>query len=67
MSKKGSTIAVDPYLSRAQNKLKVKDKDKFKNIQAINANIGSLYRTIGAPLVPNFKNDLVIDNILPNR
>ena len=62
MSKKGSTIAVDPYLSRAQNKLKVKDKDKFKNIQAINANIGSLYRTIGAPLVPNFKNDLVIDN-----
>ncbi|MDD2733731.1 MAG: hypothetical protein PHF56_07295 [Desulfuromonadaceae bacterium] len=36
--------------------------DKFKNISAINANITSLYKSIAAPLVPNFKTNLVIDN-----
>lgn len=38
------------------------DKDKFKNISAINSNISSLYKSIGAPLVPNFKTNLIIDN-----
>lgn len=38
------------------------DKDKFKNISAINANISRLYKSIGAPLVPNFNTNLVIDN-----
>lgn len=39
----------------------MKDNDKFKNIRAINSNISSLYQSIGAPLVPNFKTNLVID------
>jgi hypothetical protein len=38
------------------------DKNKFKNISAINANISRLYKSIGAPLVPNFNTNLVIDN-----
>ena len=37
-------------------------QDKFKNISAINSNISSLYKSIGAPLVPNFKTNLVINN-----
>ena len=36
--------------------------EKFKNIRAIDANICSLYKSIAAPLVPNFRTNQVIDN-----
>lgn len=39
----------------------MKDRDKFKNINAINNNIVSLYKSMGVPLIPDFKNNLVID------
>ena len=60
MGKKQNKIPPDPYSKPIQ--LKVKDKDKFKNIKAINSNISHLYKTIGTNLVPNFKTNLVIDN-----
>ena len=60
MSKNRTDAAIDPY--RDPIPLSVKDKDKFKNISAIDSNISSLYRTIGATLVPNFKTNLVLDN-----
>ena len=64
MDKNSIQEALDPYVNpiRIRNKLQVEDKDKFKNVAAINANICSLYKTIGARLVPDFKNNLVIDN-----
>ena len=39
----------------------MKDRDRFNNITAINNNIASFYKSIGAPLIPDFKTDLVID------
>jgi hypothetical protein len=66
MDTKRSNIALDPYLEvdpiHSKNKLQVKDKDKFKNLDAINSNISRLYKSIGIPLVPDFKTNLVIDN-----
>lgn len=40
----------------------MQEKDKFKNIPAINAHIRTLYRLINAPLAPNFRSNLVIDS-----
>jgi len=60
MGKNRDSIPPDPYATPIQ--LKVKEKDKFKNIRAINSNISNLYKTIGATLVPDFKTNVVIDN-----
>lgn len=58
MSNTRSNRPLGPYATASP--LPFKKKEVFKNINAINANISHLYKTIGAPLVPEFKNDLVI-------
>ena len=40
----------------------MKDRDKFKNTIAINNHIITLYKSIGVPLIPDFKTNMVIDN-----
>ena len=59
MDNKQSNAAVYSYLNPIH--LRVADKEKYKNIKAINSNISSLYKTIGAPLAPDFNTNLVID------
>lgn len=64
MSTTHCNVANDPYreMHKRDNRLKIKDTDKFKNITEIDAHISTLYKTIGAPLVPGFGTDLSISS-----
>ena len=64
MNSNYKNVATDPYLEKQKqsNRLKIKHKDKFKNINEINSNIRTLYTTIGVPLVPCFDANLLISS-----
>jgi hypothetical protein len=64
MSNIHNCAATDPYLEKQKqsNRLKIKEKDKFKNLPEIDSYIRTLYETVGVPLIPRFDTDLSISS-----
>ena len=74
MSNKHNNVATDPYLEmhKRGNRLKIKDKDKFKNIKEIDANTaallnaGKLYGFMNNAIIIAYMSDILCEKAIRN-